>query len=173
MSTEVKEIFINPETGRLTTSTGAILTAPPTIIYAAQPEWDITIQRWRDGQAQPLDLSDATAWRFAVDRDLLVSTTPIMRTPDSGIDHSGAASGLIKVQLDSYTAGMLTLTDGRDSTPVWAELRGLNGDGMTVYCYRFRVNALGSVDPQGGEPPETPSGYATESYVAAMCRAGY
>ena len=69
------------------------------------------------------DMSDASAWRAAVDVDFRFessisgltppSTPPLMRTLADGIDISEAASGILYVSLNSNTEGVARAKIGR------------------------------------------------------------
>ena len=93
---------------------------------------------------QTVDLSEAVAYSAAIDNDFLSGTQPMCRTLDTGIDHSGAASGIIIVSLDASTETFFAKVDGKNSIPAFFEIRGLDSDDKVIYDYRFRVNALRS-----------------------------
>lgn len=124
------------------------------------------------------DMSDASAWRAAVDVDFRFessisgltppSTPPLMRTLADGIDISEAASGILYVSLNSNTEGVARAIYDRDSIRAFFELRGFNGEDECIYDFRFRVNLLGAIDPQGGEPIPIESGGVTLTDVYAI-----
>lgn len=115
-------------------------------------------------------MTDAVAWHAAIDVDFSQSTTPMVRTLDNEIDHSGAASGIIKVPLNAYTETFLQKVDNRPAVRAYFELRGLDSNDNTVYCWQIAINALGAVDAEGGEPVPVTSGGVTISDVYAIVR---
>ncbi len=150
----------------------------PTIIYKSEPSWELNFLDFEDGYATMPDMSDATAWRAAVDVDFLFESTisgltppptpPLMRTLADGIDASKAASGIILVSLNSNTEGVARAIYNRDSIRAFFELRGFDGNDKCIYDYRWRVNLLGAIDPQGGEPIPIESGGVTLTDVYAI-----
>ena len=95
----------------------------------------------------------------------------MVRTLDSEIDSSGASSGVIVVGLDAGTQGFYDKVNGRESVNAFFEIRGNDSTDRVIYDYRFRVNALGAVDPQGGDPLPIVSGGVTVNDVYALLRA--
>ena len=167
-----RSIFIDFNKGTLTNSGMARVVGYPTIIYGSDSVWEVHLVAADPdtGIAAGVDVTSATAWHAAVDTDFTQSTTPMIRTLDTGIDHSQAASGIISVQLNALTENFLAKVDGKQSIPAYFELRGLDSNDKTIYCYQIRINALGAVDAQGGEPIPVASGGVTLSDVYAVVR---
>ena len=151
---------------------GAILMGRPSISFGAAPQWELHFCRVNDdGTLSGADLSEAVAWQAAVDTDFLSSTMPMIRTLDSGIDHSKSASGIITVNLDANTTTFFEKVDGKNSVNAYFEVRGRDSDDKVLYDYRTSIYALGAVDPQGGDPVPPVSGGITETEVYALLRA--
>ena len=143
----------------------------PSISCGANPQWELHFCRVNnDGTLSGADLSEAVAWQSAVDIDFLSGTQPMIRTLDSGIDHSQAASGIITVDLDANTTTFFEKVNGRNSINAYFEVRGRNSEDKVLYDYRFNINCLGAVDYAGGEPLPVVSGGVTESQVLALLR---
>lgn len=153
-----KSIYINFNNGDLIDQQGGVSYDNPSIIYKSEPVWEINFLDYRDNYPTMPDLSDATAWRAAVDVDFSESTEPLMRTLNDGIDSSEAVSGIIKVGLNSATSGVQAAVDGNESIRAYFELRGYDGNDKCIYDYRIRINLLGAIDPQGGDPIPIESG---------------
>lgn len=166
-----KILYIDFNRGTLTNTEMARVIGYPELIYGSAPIWEIHfVVSDGDGGSVGADLSDATAWHAAVDLDFTQSTTPMVRTLDPDIDHSGAASGVIVVPLNCLTETFLAKVDNRQSIPAYFELRGLDENDKTIYCWQLRINALGAVDAEGGEPIPVASGGVTLSDVYAVVR---
>ena len=173
-----KAFYIDFNKGGLVDQLGGNTFDYPEIIYKSEPIWELHFIDFEDGYATMPDMSDATAWRAAVDVDFLFessisgltppSTPPLMRTLADGIDTSAVASGILRVSLNSNTEGVARAIYGRDSIRAFFELRGFNGDDECIYDFRFRVNLLGAIDPQGGEPIPIESGGVTLTDVYAI-----
>ena len=116
-------------------------------------------------------MSPAVSWHAAIDTDFDSSSSPMVRTLDDEIDSSGASSGVIVVGLDAGTQGFYDKVNGRESVNAFFEIRGNDSTDRVIYDYRFRVNALGAVDPQGGDPLPIVSGGVTVNDVYALLRA--
>jgi len=145
------------------------LAGNPVLYFGASPEWVLHLYTGEPGETPvPLDASGIPAFRAAVDVDWTPSTEPMCRTV-SGIDISGAASGVIVVPVDANTVRFGQVLNGARSKDAYFELRGLDTDGDVALLILFPVTCHNVIDPEGGEPPEdTPSGYATEAYVDAV-----
>lgn len=117
----------------------------PSLSYGERAVWQIEIQATDAGA---VSLGGASAWRAAIDQDFSVSTEPMARTT-SGItvDVSGAWP-VATVAIDTLTERYLSVCDGRQTTPVFFELAGLNGSGDTVFYLCFPIDALFPIDPQ-------------------------
>ncbi|MBQ7208159.1 MAG: collagen-like protein [Lentisphaeria bacterium] len=145
------------------------LAGNPVLYFGASPEWVLHLYTGEPGETPvPLDASGIPAFRAAVDVDWTASTEPMCRTV-SGIDVSGAASGVIVVPIDANTVRFGQVLNGARSKDAYFELRGLDTNGDVALLILFPVTCHNVIDPEGGEPPEdTPSGYATEAYVDAV-----
>lgn len=167
-----KILYINFNTGALVNSQLGQYVGFPEIIYGSAPVWEIHLIASSGSGGTPVaaDVTDAVAWHAAIDVDFSQSTTPMVRTLDPEIDHSGAASGIIKVPLNAYTETFLQKVDNKQGVRAYFELRGLDSNDNTVYCWQIAINALGAVDAEGGEPIPVASGGVTLSDVYAVVR---
>ena len=119
--------------------------------YKERPTWTIQL---RDENNRPVDVSDVTGWRAAVDRDYKSGTAPMCRSLNEAIDSSAAASGSIAVSLDTNTVTFLAAVDGQDAAVAANfELWGFRDDLPVVYLV-FPVSARAVVDAEGGAAPE-------------------
>lgn len=168
-----KIFYINFNTGDVLDETGAILMTKPTISYQANPNWEIHFVTVNDesGDITPVDVSQAVSWNAAVDTDFDSSTSPMIRTLPSGINSDASASGIIIVPLDAGTETFYTKVNGKNSIPAYFEVRGKNTADRVLYDFRFAINALGAIDPDGGEPIPVVSGGVTMTDVYAVLRA--
>jgi hypothetical protein len=162
-------IYIDFDTGVLTDSEGATLMSAPTLQMGAAPVWELHFRSFAE-QRNP-DMSDATAFRAAIDTDLLSSTIPMVRSLD--IDSSGASSGVLLVPIDTNTETFIQKVDGKDTVNAYFEIYGLDSDDKVIYDYRISVRCRGTVDYQGGEPIPVVEGGVTLADVYALLRAGY
>lgn len=167
-----RTIFINFNNGDVIDSEGAFLMSTPSIGYQSYPKWELKFVKVNeDGSLEGVDMSSAVSWHAAVDTDFNSSTSPMVRTLDNEIDSSGASSGVIVVGLDAGTQGFYDKVNGRESVNAVFEIRGNDSTDRVIYDYRFRVTALGAVDPQGGDPLPIVSGGVTINDVYALLRA--
>ena len=167
-----RTIFINFNNGDVIDSEGAFLMSTPSIGYQSYPKWELKFVKVNeDGSLGSVDMSQAVSWHAAVDTDFDSSSSPMVRTLDDEIDSSGAGSGVIVVGLDAGTQGFYDKVNGRESVNAFFEIRGNDSTDRVIYDYRFRVNALGAVDPQGGDPLPIVSGGVTVNDVYALLRA--
>ena len=167
-----RTIFINFNNGDVIDSEGAFLMSNPSIGYQSYPKWELKFVKVNeDGSLESVDMSSAVSWHAAVDTDFDSSSSPMVRTLDDEIDSSGASSGVIVVGLDAGTQGFYDKVNGRESVNAFFEIRGNDSTDRVIYDYRFRVNALGAVDPQGGDPLPVVSGGVTVNDVYALLRA--
>ncbi len=167
-----RTIFINFNNGDVIDGEGAFLMSSPSIGYQSYPKWELKFVKVNeDGSLEGVDMSPAVSWHAAVDTDFDSSTSPMVRTLDNEIDSSGASSGVIVVGLDAGTQGFYDKVNGRESVNAFFEIRGNDPTDRVIYDYRFRVNALGAVDPQGGDPLPVVSGGVTVNDVYALLRA--
>ncbi len=151
-------------------SSGLVRTSfRPSISYGERSVWSIEIQATDAGQ---VSLGGATAWRAAIDQDFNSSTEPMARTT-SGItvDASGEWPVAV-VAIDTLTERFLSVCDGRQTTPVYFELAGLDANGDTVFYLCFAMDALFPIDPAaaGTLAPVTVT-TMTESQVQAIAAA--
>lgn len=163
-----KLIYVNFENSRLVDSGGHALTYFPSLSYYACPIWEIHLI---DENLIPVNVAEAVSWQAAVDVDFTSSTEPMVRTLPTGIDSSLSDMGVLKVELDARTQQFLDKVDGKNSVNAFFELRGRDSEDKIIYDIRFRMNALGVIDPQGGEPLPLVSGGVTEADVYALLRA--
>ena len=170
MSNKIFNIDFN--LGNVLDSDGGILMTTPTISYQAAPNWELHFVENVDtaGLITPIDVSQAVSWNAAVDVDFTDETQPMIRTLPSAIITSGAASGIIVVPLDANTDTFYQKINGRNTIPAYFEIRGRDSNDRVIYDYRFRINALGAIDPQGGEPLPVASGGVTMADVYALLR---
>lgn len=170
MSNKIFNIDFN--LGNVLDADGGILMTTPTISYQAAPNWELHFVENVEsaGSLVPIDVSQAVSWNAAVDVDFTDETQPMIRTLPSAIITSGAASGIIVVPLDANTETFYQKINGRNSIPAYFEIRGRDSNDRVIYDYRFRINALGAIDPQGGEPLPVVSGGVTMADVYALLR---
>ncbi len=117
----------------------------PSISYGERSTWEIQIQATDAGV---VSLSEVAAWRAAVDQDFSSSTEPMARTLSSGITVDATGEWPVaRVDIDTLTERFLAVCDGRQSTPVYFELAGLDGKGDTVFYLCFAIDALFPIDP--------------------------
>ena len=167
-----RTIFINFNNGDVIDGEGAFLMSNPSIGYQSYPKWELKFVKVNeDGSLGSVDMSPAVSWHAAIDTDFDSSSSPMVRTLDDEIDSSGASSGVIVVGLDAGTQGFYDKVNGRESVNAFFEIRGNDSTDRVIYDYRFRVNALGAVDPQGGDPLPIVSGGVTVNDVYALLRA--
>ena len=167
-----RTIFINFNSGDVIDGEGAFLMSSPSIGYQSYPKWELKFVKVNeDGSLGSVDMSPAVSWHAAIDTDFDSSSSPMVRTLDDEIDSSGASSGVIVVGLDAGTQGFYDKVNGRESVNAFFEIRGNDSTDRVIYDYRFRVNALGAVDPQGGDPLPIVSGGVTVNDVYALLRA--
>lgn len=138
-------IYIDFDRGTLADAQGGRVMYSPSIQMGAEPVWEIHFVSFEQGTYP--DMSDAVAFRAAIDTDFLSGTTPMVRSLD--IDSSEASSGVIKVPINTNTDTFIRKVDGRPSLPAYFELYGLDSDAKVIYDYRFGVNCNGTVDYQG------------------------
>lgn len=170
MSNKIFNIDFN--LGNVLDGDGGILMTTPTISYQAAPNWELHFVENVEsaGSLVPIDVSQAVSWNAAVDVDFTDETQPMIRTLPSAIITSGAASGIIVVPLDANTETFYQKINGRNTIPAYFEIRGRDSNDRVIYDYRFRINALGAIDPQGGEPLPVVSGGVTMADVYALLR---
>ena len=166
-----KILFINFDTGNLIDNEGALIVQAPSISYKAYPSWEIHFVRvFDDGTLSGVDMTAGVSYNAAVDLDFNINTQPIIRTLDTGIDHTQAASGIFTVGLDAGTEGFLSAVNGRNTVQGWFEFRGYNSEDRCLYDYRIKCNCLGAIDPNSGEPLPVVSGGVTLADVYALLR---
>lgn len=167
-----KILYINWDTGNIIDDEGAVVMGRPSISYGSAPVWQLNFVRVNnDGTLSGIDLSNVISYHAAVDTDFLSSTMPMIRTLDDDIDHSQAASGIISVSMNAGTTTFFEKVDGKNSIGAYFEVRGNDSNDKCILDYRFNVNALGAVDPQGGDPVPVASGGVTLTDVYSLLRA--
>ena len=158
------QIYIDSNSKKLVDTNGSILTTFPSISVGSTPILDIHLVN----NLNAIDVSDAKSWRFAIDTDFLSGTTPMVRTTNDDIDSTYASSGLISVKVDSNTLEFIDKVNGRDLVNAYGEIYGLDSETNIIYDYRFRINALGTVDYNGGTPTPIEDDGITKTEVQAM-----
>ncbi len=143
---------------------GAVIAAKATLAYMSAPTWELNLM---NGNAA-IDVSDATAWRVAVDKDYDHKTEPMLRASGMAIDFSGAAQGRLRIVLDTNTATYKAAVDGKASLPAWFEVWGATAEGVLRYYLVMPITAAGAVDPLDGDPPEPASLWADKLFVTAI-----
>ena len=167
-----KTFYIDIDRSRFLSEQGGILTEWPTIAYGACPTWTLRFVRPDTlGNLQPIDVSEAVSWHAAIDTDFNRATLPMVRTLDDDIDKSAVASGILQVPLNANNTSFQEKIGTRNSIQAYFEVRGYDPSGYVIYDYRMNMYALGAVDPEGSEPIELPSGYATQDWTRALLRA--
>ena len=164
-------LYIDYDHADIVDNEGAIAMQRPSISYGGNPTWQLNFVRVNnDGTLSGIDLSEVISYNAAIDTDFLSSTMPMVRSLDSDIDHSQAASGIISVSLNAGTETFFAKVDGRNTVPAFFEIRGRDSEDKCILDYRFPINALGAIDPQGGDPIPIPSGGVTINDVYALLR---
>lgn len=164
-------LYVSFNEGNVTNSGLGRIVNYPDVIYGSDFFWEIhLIKSEADGTIVGADVSKATAWHAAIDTDFTQSTIPMARTLADEIDASKASEGIITVRVNAYTDRFLEKVDGRQAIPAFFELRGLDAEDKTIYCFQFRINARGAVDAEGGEPVPVTSGTVTLNDVYAIIR---
>ena len=160
-------IYIDFDKGTLADAQGGRIMNTPSLQMGAEPTWELHFMGFEQGTLP--DMSDATSFRAAIDTDFLSATTPMVRSLN--IDSTEAASGIIKVPLNTNTETFISKVDGRDALPAYFELYGLDSDDKVIYDFRFGINCRGTVDYQGGPALPVVSGGVTLTDVYALLRA--
>ena len=163
-----KIFYIDFDTGKLVNEQGEIYRSQPTISYKAFPTWELHFISTAENLPVTVDVSAATAWHAAIDTDFNAETQPMVRTLPEDIDITQATSGIISVPLDSNTETFFNKVNDKQSVNAFFEVRGMDDQAKVIYDYKFRISALGAVDPQGGEPLPVVSGGITAAEVTAM-----
>lgn len=166
---QIKSLYINFNTSELCDQTGAKVNLWPSLTYYSCPTWELNFGVPNEsGFLSPVDLTEATAWHAAVDTDFDAATDPMVRTLSDKIDASEAASGILKVELDTATSSFFNKINGKEKLPATFEIRGLDASDKVIYDYHFKIYALGAVDPMGGDPLPVVSGGVTMNDVYAV-----
>lgn len=141
----------------------------PSISYGERTSWQIEIQATDAGE---VSLGGATAWRSAIDQDFNSSTEPMARTT-SGITMDTTGDWPVAtVAIDTLTERFRSVCDGRQTTPVYFELAGLDASGDTVFYICFAIDALFPIDPAAaGTLTPVNVTTMTESQVEAIAAA--
>lgn len=153
-------------------STGGI--KPPEIGYRDYCTAELTVYRVDDaGRIAPADLSGILSWTGAVDNDRKSATDVMVRMLPQDFDNSDASNGVIRFRFSCYTQPYFAKTDGiDDGIMAMLELYGLAEGGLQAVRITVPVRALPLVDPDGGEKPPVPDGYATQGWVLALLNSG-
>jgi hypothetical protein len=165
------ELYYDTLTMSQVDSAGGRRFTPLKIAYESAPMWRVRFVEADSaaGTVTSVDVSDAVAWRAAIDKDFNADTDPMCRTLDENIDASQAADGIIDVLLDAFTAPFLAaLGDQGRLRDCPFELCGYDYEGKKIYSALVFVEATGSVDPAGGEPPDPPGNYYTKTEINAL-----
>ncbi len=148
---------------------GIRLNTAPLLHYKEKPVWNI---HFYQSGTTPADLSRIAAWRAAVDTDLSADSGVICRTPDSEIDRSLAAEGILSIPVNANTAEFAVKADGKERQSAYLEIWGLDTGGDPVLYVRMNILISGVVDPDGGPAPEEVSpDFLNTATVSAWLRA--
>jgi hypothetical protein len=162
-------ILYNEITGIRLTNTGATDRTPVKISYDVNIDWALTFVE--ENGLTPVDVSDAVAWRAAIDDDYDHSSEPMARTLNENIDSSQAASGIITTTLDTYTATYLAALGTSPKKNAYFELRGFNSGGKVIHEASFLITAYNSIDPEGESELDPPSDDASKTWTEALLSA--
>jgi hypothetical protein len=159
--------------GRRVTAAATISREQIRLGYQSSPTWDIKFVSvdMDEGTVTDLDVSDAVAWKAAVDDDFDHDSDPMCRTLNVDIDSSLAADGIISPRLDAATATFLAAVGESETIRAWFELQGLDGAGAVIYEARFEVVATNALDPSGGTPPDPVGDYYTKTETDVLLTA--
>ena len=160
-------IYVDFDKGTLADAQGGRIMSTPSLQMGAEPTWELHFVGFEQGTLP--DMSDATSLRAAIDTDFLSATTPMVRSLD--IDSTDAASGIIKVPLNTNTETFISKVDGRDAIPAYFELYGLDSADKVIYDFRFGISCRGTIDYQGGPALPVTSGGVTLTDLYALLRA--
>jgi len=168
------DIYYDVNSDRRIDSSGGNAISDLKLKYQSHPTWRVYFKKVDKAAATvtALDVSDAVAWKAAVDDDFDHTSDPMCRTQDADIDSSQASLGIIDVPLDadtsSFAAAIAALSLKRQ---VYFELRGFDSLGEEVHSARIEIVALNIVDPNTGDPPDPVSDYYTKVQVDALLTA--
>lgn len=140
----------------------------PPLAYQDFASWLIRVRDTSSGTPATVDLSAATAWRAAVSKGFARPSAPCCRTSAANVDASGAASGDIRVSLDSNTSSFFDALGSNESVTAFFELAGLDASGRQIYYFRFPIELVNTLDPSGGDPPEPLGDYYSKTEVASL-----
>ena len=158
-----KKLYIDYETSNLIDSISArVFTAPP-VAYQEQGIWTLNLKTWTSGTLAAVDVSDASTWAAAIDDDFNSASAPMVRVLNADIDSSGAANGIISVELDANTATFLSALSTNEKIAAYFELRGLSVGGKILHYIEFPITARNTIDPSGGTPPDPVGNYYTKT----------
>lgn len=164
-----KTIYLNSDTGRRITESGAIAADALTIYYQEQPNWIIQVNSVSsNGTVAAANISDGVAWQFSIDKDFSQATDPMCRTLDANINKTDTATGKLIVSVDAYTAEFLAGVGTAASVAGKWELKGFNSAGRRIYYFQFGLTLGNIVDPDGATPLPVPDNLITEAQLAAI-----
>ena len=164
-------IYYNKNTDRQIDSSGGNSFSAPQLCYQDLPTWRIFFKNVDSaaGTITAVDVSDAVAWKAAVDDDFDHASEVMCRTLDANIDSSQSSLGIIDVLLDANTAPFETAIGTADKkSPVYFQLEGFNTAGKRIHNALIKITATNTVDPLGGDPPNPVGNYYTKTEVDAI-----
>ena len=166
-------IYYDVLAGRRVTSTGALNNKTITLGYQSAPTWEIQLSSVDAdaGTVTGLDLTAATAWKAAVDKDFNHTTDPMCRILNADIDSSRAADGIISLKVDANTSTFAAAVGTKEKISAYFELQGLNSSAEVIFEARFAITATNAIDPSGGTPPDPVGDYYSKTEVDALLQA--
>ena len=147
-----------------------VISGRPVLYLGARPELVLHFYTGEPG-SDPVsaDLSNVAAWRAAVDADWSSTTDPMCRTLPEDIDAASAASGVIKLPLNTCTVRFAEALGNRQSLEACFELRGFDASGAAATVILFNVICHNAVDADGGAAlDDVPSDVPTKSWILAV-----
>ena len=147
-----------------------VISGRPVLYLGARPELALHFYTGEPGSDPvPADLSGIAAWRAAVDADWSSATDPMCRTLPEEIDAAAAASGVIKLPLNTCTVRFAEALGNRQSLEACFELRGFDASGAAATVILFNVICHNAVDADGGAAlDDVPSDVPTKSWILAV-----
>ena len=146
-----KTFYINNDTGNRVNADGERDTSLVQLDYKALESWEYKAV---DSNNNPIDLSEATTWRFALDDNLNYSSSPWIRILNDDIDSTNANSGVIVMQMDSNKEAFRVGVNGLRFKQTYTKLQGFDASGYEKFAFCIPVLAMGNVDPEGGSPAD-------------------
>ncbi|MBS1371581.1 MAG: hypothetical protein HPZ91_16685 [Lentisphaeria bacterium] len=166
----MNKFYINYNNRQFVDADGSPLSDMPKISYGEKAVWEL---HFFNAGNEPMNLSEAVAFRAAVDADFDSSTEVMCRTLPENIDASRIAEGILRVRIDALTGRFLEVCSGAETTQVRFELTGLDTNGARVFSCIVPVEACMVLDPETTtDVPTAPGLTADRAWVLALLSSG-